>query len=378
MKRLSRNKKKPESVPAPSDSSGQMKISSFFSSKPAKVTEAFKTPEVAAKPDLEMIDKTPESDQEAAVAAKRRKLFRLKQRSSKIGQFVASTTSLISGNLDKRATRVHSPPAMQKECFPDEAKKRPLSDTDEDQKENKLQKMTSMTPDFQPQSSQHISTPTTDNSFTKIRSFQQTEQSPTQNIVDDESDLDLSSIARESLSASYGRHVVSTVEKSNGCISLALKDLTDCSLRRQCFLKGSWVDTEVKAGDVVNILSIDEDNKSFTIDDLNGLIVVNPDLLVSGTAIVSTLFCMRKAVLSERFKGLEGSSRTMLVGTLVHELLQESLKKNLRSHDQVAAQLEECLKQASILKDLLNLDISELKCYNWFLLLHLLTHCLFL
>ena len=55
---------------------------------------------------------------------------------------------------------------------------------------------------------------------------------------------------------------------------------------------------------------------------MNGLLVVNPDMLVSGTSIVSTLFCMRKAVLNERFKGQDGPSRSMLIGTLVHELLQ--------------------------------------------------------
>jgi len=45
---------------------------------------------------------------------------------------------------------------------------------------------------------------------------------------------------------------------------------------------------------------------SFVIDDQSGLVVVHPDQLLSGTSIVSSLFCMRKAVLSERFKGLEG------------------------------------------------------------------------
>jgi DNA replication factor Dna2 len=34
--------------------------------------------------------------------------------------------------------------------------------------------------------------------------------------------------------------------------------------------------------------------------------VLHPDHLLSGTSIVSSLFCMRKAVLNERFKGLEG------------------------------------------------------------------------
>lgn len=46
--------------------------------------------------------------------------------------------------------------------------------------------------------------------------------------------------------------------------------------------------------------------QAYIVDDLRGLLVVRPDTLVSGTSIVSTLFCMRKAILNEKFKGLEG------------------------------------------------------------------------
>ena len=73
--------------------------------------------------------------------------------------------------------------------------------------------------------------------------------------------------------------------------------------RRKCTLKGTWFDTSIRQGDIVNVLGLDEEvNKDWVIDDMNGLLVVNPDVLISGTSIVSTLFCMRKAVLNERFK----------------------------------------------------------------------------
>jgi DNA replication ATP-dependent helicase Dna2 len=44
---------------------------------------------------------------------------------------------------------------------------------------------------------------------------------------------------------------------------------------------------------------------------MSGLLVVHPDLLLSGTSIVSSLFCMRKAVLNERFKGVEGKRKIL-------------------------------------------------------------------
>ena len=51
--------------------------------------------------------------------------------------------------------------------------------------------------------------------------------------------------------------------------------------------------------------------------------VINPDFLISGTSVVSGVFCRRKAVLNERFKGIDSSNQIMLVGSLVHQLFQE-------------------------------------------------------
>ena len=79
---------------------------------------------------------------------------------------------------------------------------------------------------------------------------------------------------------------------------------TDSAVKRtrECTLMGTWIDTTVRKGDIVNVLGLDETKSDWVINDLNGLLVINPDLLISGTSIVSTLFCMRKAVLNERFK----------------------------------------------------------------------------
>ena len=54
---------------------------------------------------------------------------------------------------------------------------------------------------------------------------------------------------------------------------------------RSCILRGSWAETKVKVGDVVNILCVNDKEEQIVINDLNGLVVVNPDMLVSGTSI---------------------------------------------------------------------------------------------
>ena len=49
----------------------------------------------------------------------------------------------------------------------------------------------------------------------------------------------------------------------------------------------------------------------------------------------------------------------MLIGTLVHELLQESLKNGLRSQEEIRQQLETCLRQSGVLKSLLGLAMTQ-------------------
>jgi hypothetical protein len=51
--------------------------------------------------------------------------------------------------------------------------------------------------------------------------------------------------------------------------------------------------------------------------------VAHPDTLISSTSVVGSLFCARRGVLSEWFRGIDGDSTIMVIGSLVHELLQE-------------------------------------------------------
>ena len=135
------------------------------------------------------------------------------------------------------------------------------------------------------------------------------------------------------LSSKLGRHKVVSVEKAGGRLCLSLLEDGGSSRAKTLVLKGSWVMTDIKVNDVVNV-EADWSGDSGLVDDKAGSVIVNPDVLVSGTAVVSALFCMRKAVLSEKLKGLEGGNRVMLVGTMVHELLQEVVKE--RKYSKVA------------------------------------------
>jgi DNA replication ATP-dependent helicase Dna2 len=86
-------------------------------------------------------------------------------------------------------------------------------------------------------------------------------------------------------------------------------------------------DSDLEIGDIVSIKASQCEAScsaaSWFISNSEGLLVLHPDSLISSTAVVGSLFCPRRGVLSEWFRGIDGDSLIMVIGSLVHELLQE-------------------------------------------------------
>lgn len=77
-----------------------------------------------------------------------------------------------------------------------------------------------------------------------------------------------------------------------------------------------------------NLLYETETNPSRYIADNAGdcVVVVHPDILISGTRISEALDCERKAVLGEQFNSSTAKSPAMLLGTILHELFERGLR----------------------------------------------------
>ena len=125
----------------------------------------------------------------------------------------------------------------------------------------------------------------------------------------------------------FGRHTVSNVVRHLTETRLILQsgDSKTC-----CVLRDSWAhhaNKNVKKGDVVNVIGtkMGAVEGEVIIDDDTGLLVVNPDRLISGTSVVATLFCQRKAVLNDIFRGLEGMINAE-VGRVCWRLCQKPKK----------------------------------------------------
>ena len=51
---------------------------------------------------------------------------------------------------------------------------------------------------------------------------------------------------------------------------------------------------DVEINDTVHLLAAPDLDGNYKIDDKKGLIILNPQMILSGTAILSSLFCLRK------------------------------------------------------------------------------------
>ncbi|CAG5133176.1 unnamed protein product [Candidula unifasciata] len=149
--------------------------------------------------------------------------------------------------------------------------------------------------------------------------------------------------------------VVHDRAKDEVCLTLA------CSRTRtvsHCNLRGFWTDTVVCKDDTVNIVGSFNNNLCI-IDDKHGLVIVNPDLLLSGTLVVSSTFCARKSVLNEKFKGVDGGNIQMLHGSVIHSLFQSVLKEGVRDEKAIWKMAVALLRSNKFLHEMYSQGVQD-------------------
>lgn len=136
-------------------------------------------------------------------------------------------------------------------------------------------------------------------------------------------------------------------------------DIVTCS--------GFWKDAQVKTDDIVTIQA-KKDSQQWVVDNNNGFLVTQPDLLISGTTITSGLFCNRRAVLAEKFRKIESlpdlnaDYSVMTVGSLVHQWLQKALRENIYTLSDVIKLLDDILHSKGTLDYLYASELSLVDC----------------
>ncbi|XP_036355232.1 LOW QUALITY PROTEIN: DNA replication ATP-dependent helicase/nuclease JHS1-like [Octopus sinensis] len=89
---------------------------------------------------------------------------------------------------------------------------------------------------------------------------------------------------------------------------------------KTCTLEGFWSYTLTKKGD--SVLFIDSAD-SCRVTDHRGMVVVNPQTLISVTTLSNSHFCLRKTVLAHRF-GQQCCNKYTTLGQIVHKLVEKS------------------------------------------------------
>ncbi|KAH8386694.1 hypothetical protein KR093_001972 [Drosophila rubida] len=189
-------------------------------------------------------------------------------------------------------------------------------------------------------------------------------------LLDNDDDFDLSAldaaVAAPKLDlSSWQRCVVSSIErlpKTHDLLLQLKEDVEDTATAATavCQLQTPWNQTPIEPGDVVSVQAQWQPSlTSYVVNKEFGYCVIQPDMLISSTTVTGSLFCRRKAVLQDRFRGVDGANAVMVVGTVVHELLQTVLAQRLRSHKQVLAALQQQLESASLARLLFGSQLSQ-------------------
>ncbi|KAF8030733.1 hypothetical protein BT93_D0041 [Corymbia citriodora subsp. variegata] len=95
---------------------------------------------------------------------------------------------------------------------------------------------------------------------------------------------------------------------------------------RTIHLWDEWFYSVISPGDTVNVIGQFDVQGKCDVSKESNLVVVHPDLLVSGTQVAASFTCPRRTVLDERLKCSEYSTAA-LIGTLLHQIFQAGLVK---------------------------------------------------
>lgn len=111
--------------------------------------------------------------------------------------------------------------------------------------------------------------------------------------------------------SSTKRCIIKSIEKEHNSFDVIL-DLKDEITKATaiCRLKPPWNFTKLEINIVASVqANWNESQQVYQVTADSGHIITSPDFLVSGTSVVGSLFCKRKGVLSDRFRGIDTDSK---------------------------------------------------------------------
>lgn len=150
-----------------------------------------------------------------------------------------------------------------------------------------------------------------------------------------------------------------TIDKTKA--TNGVEELDDKSLVK-VIIEGVWTQGHMTKHSILHLVNplFDKETNAYTVNNSAGLLVIEPDTLLTCTLVASSLFCERKTWLNHVFSGQVGTNRAMLVGTLVHEVFQYGVKNKIADLDKLVKHLDELLDDATIMLEIYSVE-SHLK-----------------
>ncbi|CAH2259565.1 jg24272 [Pararge aegeria aegeria] len=168
--------------------------------------------------------------------------------------------------------------------------------------------------------------------------------------------LDIDEDIKEDLDLSVlQRCEVLSVKRHDYKLELRLKN--DMNSKGTCIVEGIWLNTPLEAGEIVSVLAARDSSGCYSVNNTSGLLALRPDHLVSSTSVVAGVFCKRKAVLQERWRGIDSANTAMTIGILIHELVQKALTQNISRTTELDIEADKLIKES--IQMLYDAGISE-------------------
>ncbi|OWZ43190.1 DNA replication ATP-dependent helicase Dna2 [Cryptococcus neoformans C23] len=141
--------------------------------------------------------------------------------------------------------------------------------------------------------------------------------------------------------------------------------LTEGGARGVVHLKDRWADTEVRKGDIINIISpllATQTTKpiSVTFKDPSTFLIHHPDLMITMTSIANAMPCPRKPIIQSLIRTPGPPTKPLLYGTLLHSLLQGALLQQDFDAGGTFRRLDAELKKDEIKLDIWSTDMGIL------------------
>ncbi|CAK1541614.1 unnamed protein product [Leptosia nina] len=165
---------------------------------------------------------------------------------------------------------------------------------------------------------------------------------------DGREDLDLSTIQRCEI-----------LSLKNYPTKLELRLKNSADNRCTCYVEGVWINTPLQSGEIISVLAARNAQGQYSVNNTSGLLSLRPDYLISTTSVVAGVFCKRKAILQERWKGIDAANVAMTVGILIHELVQKALTQHISNVVDLRRTCESIIKES--LHMLFDAGISEME-----------------